>query len=220
MSKLLFNDPSDRWATTGIDRGVLYINGIGTVWAGLKSYEDRTVSPSLVQHYCEGRKYYTEVPPTNSAGKLEIYTYPDEFAPCLGIDQVGAWSSYNQARTRFSFSYRTEVVNATKLIGHKIHLVYNALVDGFEEKNSTRDASPELASIGFDLDLLPVDSGLAYPSAHYSFNTAKAGSDLTKAFEEIVYGGFESDARLPEPKEIRDLVSATGEDVFSIVFQK
>src|SRR3954452_7980951 len=84
MPALSWDQVEDRRFETGVDRGVLYIDGRGGAWNGLRSVEDATAR-SVKSFYQDGIKFLDHQVLEEFSGSLTAYTYPDEFEEIVGV---------------------------------------------------------------------------------------------------------------------------------------
>lgn len=178
----------ERNYVAGIDRGVLYpVGGGGVPWNGLISVKETSSEFDISANYVDGRQFSQQHTPGSFTATIEAVTYPDEF----------------EEQKPFGFSYRAGVGS-----GYKLHLVYNALAAIADKEYSSLDGDPAETSFSWDITTRPVPIKGSLPSAHLIVDTSLAYSWTVKAFEDLIYGTEESQARLPSPQEVLDLFDA------------
>lgn len=176
MSRLLWDQPSERDYDSGLDRGVFYpANGPAQVWNGLVSVEESPSEAEVRARYLDGRK----IGNTHGRGvfhaTVEAYTYPEEI------------------NSRFGFTYRV-----TTAFGHKIHLVYNALA-----APSTRTfAYNEASTFSWDVSTRPILLDGQHHVSHIVIDTSVAYPETIAALEDVLYGSPEAEAVLPSPADV------------------
>lgn len=121
------------------------------------------------------------------AGTLQAFTYPTSFYENVLTQK---------RRNSFGLSYR---INSGD--GHKIHLVYNALVS--TTAFNYRHAEADSFSWSFTTKAIPIPG--AKPSAHLIVNTNKAYLWTLTALEDLLYGSESGEPRLPSPEEVLDI---------------
>lgn len=199
-----------RYFHHGIDRGVLYTaDNYAVPWNGITGFDEAGNGDSSI-YYIDGRVYLADVDPTDFSGKLSAYSWPDEFAVCLGFPQAAdGFYVDSQKPTRFGFSYRTLVGSGSDgdSFGYQIHLVYKAMASFNGRTRKTINDTQEPIEFGFDLVCTPVVMPGFRPSAHYVVDTRNMTQDKIDELEIILYGDGVTPGRLPEPEEIYDLLN-------------
>jgi len=215
MSRITWNAPNERVFETGIDRAVLYLNdGSATPWNGLISVDEKG-SDGVVSSYLDGLPYLHFPIPKDYSATIEAYTYPDAFSEILGlveINDIAGMYADSQVGATFSLSYRTLIGNATEGIdyAYKIHLVYNAVVVppsfGYDSMGSDINAS----TFSWDISAVPVPVEGYRPTAHFVIDTRHMDPEIVVKLERILYGDETTDASLPEPIDVIELLAYGG----------
>lgn len=214
--KLKWDQTGERLYETGVDRGVVYpqVGGAypaGAAWNGLTGV---TLSPSGAEPtplYANNHKYLNLMSVEELGGTIEAYMYPDEFAECNGEKELVAGVRIGQQkRQQFGFAFRTLIGNDTDgtAYGYKITLVYGALASPSESTNATVNESPEAKTMSWEFSTTPVEVTGAEPTASIEINSLNVDADKLAAFEAILYGSGETEARLPLPDEVAELLAA------------
>lgn len=197
MSKLVWDNTSERLYETGISNGVLYpMNAAGNyttgvAWNGLTAV---TESPSGAESnplYADNIKYLDLRSAEDFGATVEAYTYPDEFAVCDGSASVATGVTIGQqARMPFGLCYKTIVGNDTQYedYGYKLHLVYNATAAPSEKNYQTVNDSPEAITFSWELTTTPVNVTGFKPTAHLEIDSTKADATKLAALEDLLYG--------------------------------
>lgn len=212
MSVLAWDQPGEKEYQSGVDRGVLYLpDGDAVVWNGLTSVED-TSTADIRSYFLDGRKYLEFLFPSDFAGKLTAYTYPDELDAVTGIVEGAPGLFYHdQAGTSFSLSYRTKIGNDLVGIdyGYKIHILYNVLANPDGHTLSTINESVEATEFSWSLSGKPslIADFLFRPTAHVSMDSTKVSLDEV---EDILYGTGSEDPYLPSIEELAALFGPEG----------
>lgn len=214
MSKLAWDQTSEKRYETGVDRGVVYpqVAGAypkGAAWNGLTGV---TLSPSGAEAtplYANNRKYLNLMSVEELAFTIEAFTYPDEFAECDGSASLveGVYVG-QQKRKAFGFTYRNLIGNDTEgtALGYKLHLIYGALASPSEETDTTINDSPEAKTMSWECNTTPVDIPGFEPSSHIEIDSTKVDAEKLAALEAILYGSESEEARLPLPSELITLL--------------
>ena len=203
MTRITWGDTGHRFFSTGVDRGVLFLqNGSGVPWNGLVSVNEAPSGSDAVEAHFDGKKYHSRRSPEEFSGTIEAYTYPSEFEIFLGQ----AVMHTAQARTPFNFTYRTRIGNDENGVDHAylIHIVYNALIKPTQRALQTISDSIDVATFSWDFETNPlrmgdrrgshliIDSRLAYPWA-------------LEELESILYGSTTTTSTLPSPEFLLQL---------------
>lgn len=203
MTRITWGDTGHRFFSTGVDRGVLFLqNGSGVPWNGLVSVNEAPSGSDAVEAHFDGKKYHSRRSPEEFSGTIEAYTYPSEFEIFLGQ----AVMHTAQARTPFNFTYRTRIGNDENGVDHAylIHIVYNALIKPTQRTLQTISDSIDVATFSWDFETNPlrmgdrrgshliIDSRLAYPWA-------------LEELETILYGSTTTTSTLPSPEFLLQL---------------
>lgn len=206
----VWDDPNDRYYSTGLDRGVLYPpNGNAVAWNGIISVDEASDSSSSI-YYLDGRIYLADVDPGDFKGSLSAYFWPEAFADCVGISEAAdGFYVDNQKPKRFDLSYRSLIGsgNSGDMFGYEIHLLYNVMATIGTRSRKTINASPNPTEFTFDLVATPVALPGFRPSAHYIIDTRHLGAVMVAQLEALVYGDEISALHLPTPEELYDLLA-------------
>ena len=216
MSKLVWDQTSERLYETGVDRGVVYPQvgaayPKGAAWNGLTGV---TLSPSGAEPtplYANNHKYLNLMSVEELGGNIEAYTYPDEFAECNGLATLAPGVRIGQQKRKtFGLCFRTMVGNDVDgtAYGYKLHLVYGALASPSEESNATINDSPEAKTMSWEFSTTPVEANGFEPTSHVEIDSTAVDAEKLAALEAILYGSDEEEARLPLPDEVAQIVGA------------
>jgi hypothetical protein len=214
--KLSWDQTGERLYETGVDRGVVYpqVSGAypkGAAWNGLSNV---TLSPSGAEAtplYANNHKYLNLISLEELAGSIEAYTYPDEFAECNGYKELTPGVRVGQQKRKaFGFCYRTLIGNDTEgtAYGYKITLVYGALAAPSEDANATINDSPEAKTMSWEFSTTPVEVEGFEPTASLEIICTEENKAKVEALEAILYGTGDTEARLPLPDEVKEIMAA------------
>jgi hypothetical protein len=217
MSKLVWDNAGERLYETGVQKGVLYVQGEngtypkGVAWNGLSSVSENPSGAEATAIYADDIKYLNLMSAEEYGATIEAYMYPDEFAECDGSVAVteGVYIG-QQTRKAFGFCYRSTIGNDTKGndYGHKLHLVYNALAAPSEKTYSSINDSPEVDPMSWEISTTPVPVTGHKPTATLTIDSTKVDAVKLAALEAILYGTEEEEARLPLPDEVINTLKA------------
>lgn len=218
MSKLVWDQISERLYETGVDRGVVYPQvgaayPAGAAWNGLTGV---TLSPSGAEPtplYANNHKYLNLMSVEELGGTIEAYTYPDEFAACNGLATLAPGVRIGQQKRKtFGMCFRTMVGNDVDgtAYGYKLHLVYGALASPSEESNTTINDSPEAKTMSWEFSTTPVEANGFEPTSHVEIDSTAVDAEKLAALEAVLYGSESEEARLPLPDEVATIVGTAG----------
>ena len=215
MSRLVWDNTSERFYETGVKMGVLYPADEkgqypkGVAWNGLTSVTESPSGAEATALYADDIKYLTLMSAEEFGATVEAYTYPDEFAECDGSAQLTEGVTIGQQKRKmFGLSYRTVLGNDTEGndYGYKLHMVYGAQAAPSEKGYSTINDSPEAITFSWELTTTPVNVNGFKPTACLTIDSTKVDSTKLEELEKILYGDAETEARLPLPDEIKTLM--------------
>ena len=215
MSKIVWDQTGERLYETGVKQGVLYIpaSGVyskGVAWNGLTAVTESPSGAEATALYADDIKYLNLMSNEEFGCTIEAYTYPDEFAACDGSASLAKGVNIGQQpRKTFGLCYRTTLGNDTdgNDYGYKLHMVYGCLAAPSEKAFSTINDSPEAITFSWEVSTTPVNVAGHKPTAHLEIDSTKADPVKLAALEEILYGGAETEARLPLPDEMATLMA-------------
>lgn len=215
MAKLVWDNTGDRLYETGVKNGVLYPVGEGgtyskgVAWNGLTAVTESPSGAEATALYADDIKYLNLLSTEEFGATIEAYTYPEEFAQCDGSASIAKGVSIGQqARKTFGLSYKTTLGNDVdgNDYGYKLHLIYGALAAPSEKSYATINDSPEAITFSWEITTTPVNVTGFKPTASVTIDSTKVDSEKLAALEKILYGDTETEARLPLPDEIAELM--------------
>lgn len=226
MAKLVWDQTGEHLYETGVDHGVLFPQALdgtyeaGVAWNGLTGVTESPSGAEATPLYADNIKYLNLISAEDYGITIEAYTYPEEFEECDGSKEpVRGLKFAQQVRKGFGFCYRTlqgnDVVGND--YGYKIHIVYGCKAAPSERSYETVNDSPDAITLSWEVNTTPVaftgeqTATLYKPTSHVeiesaAFTTEQAKAKLT-ALEAILYGGENTDPRLPLPDELITLLS-------------
>lgn len=202
---VLIWDSVNRSYTAGVDRGVLYIGGIGYAWNGLTGISEETDDGVNTSTYFDGVRY---VLPSNTEDfglSVDAITYPTQFSLVEGLDGIFD----KQSRGSFGFCYRVGYGS-----GYRLHLVYNAVAEPTNRSYKTLDSSGDPSTFSWDFSTLPEAISAAKPSSHVVIDSNMIAPAALAAIEALLYGTVSTTASLPT---IATLVGITGANLLLII---
>lgn len=205
MTRLDWNTVGSRIYETGIDRGVLYVDGYpGVPWNGLSSVSEAPSGGDSKSFYIDGVKYLTVVSPEEFEGTITAFTYPDEFSECDGNSEPrsGLFLTH-QRRKQFGLSYRTLIgSDQSETAGYKLHIVYNATASPSERNNESIKDSTDLSEFSWKIVCKPPAMPEYRPTAHVIIDSRQTDPSVLTTVENILYGTDSDLARIPTFTEL------------------
>ena len=216
MARLEWDKIGERFYETGVKNTVLYVQENGTypkgvAWNGVTSISESPSGAEATPLYADDIKYLNLMSNEEFGASIEAYTYPDEFAVCDGsAELVPGVNLGQQSRKSFGLCYRTTVGNDTdgNEKGYKLHIIYGCLASPSEKAYSTINDSPEAITFSWEITTTPVDVEGFKPTATIVIDSTKVDAEKLTALEAVLYGGEDSEARLPLPAELKTILSA------------
>ena len=215
MAKLVFNNVGERLFETGVKNGVLYVMGDdgayenGVVWNGLTAVTESPSGAETTPLYADDVKYVVIYAAEEFGATVEAYTYPEEFEQCDGSAAISEGITIGQqTRKSFGMCYKTSVGNDVQGqdYGYKIHIIYGAKAAPSEKSYSTINDSPEAVTFSWELSTVPVPVEGHNPTATMVIDSTRVPAEKMALIEAKLYGSEESEATLPLPNEILDLI--------------
>ena len=217
MSKLVWDKTGERLYETGVKQGVLYPQAAGgtypkgVAWNGLTNITESPSGAEATALYADDIKYLNLVSAEELGGTIEAYTYPDEFAECDGSAALteGVFIG-QQDRKTFGLCYRTTLGNDVDSNGHgyKLHLIYGALAAPSEKAYATINDSPEAITFSWEFKTTPVNVADHKPTASLTIDSTKVSETKMAALEKVLYGDDDTEARLPLPDEVVQILTS------------
>lgn len=180
----------------GVDHGVLYLGDTAVPWTGIVSIEERDTGTIDVEHYFDGQRLNVSQEIGDFEASISAYTHPEAFSEFNGYSE-------REIYRRFALSYRTRNES-----GYKLHLIYNILVQDGDRSWSTQSNKVDPSLFRWDISASAVRIPGASPAAHLAV-TSKEESTVFNYLEDILYGSFTTDARMPDPEELVELYEDT-----------
>ena len=213
MPRLTWDSTGKKYYENGVDRGVLYVDDVGTPWNGLTSISEEPSSGSSKEYYMDGIKYLQLSSSEEFAATINAYTYPKEFGVCNGTNEIRTGLMLtHQPRKSFGLSYRSFVGNDVdgNEHGYKLHIVYNALAAPSNVTHNSLNDSPSPVDFSWALTTKPPILTDYRPTAHVIVDTRYASASVVSALEDVLYGTNSLTARLPTISEVIALFDSVG----------
>ena len=215
MSKIVWDETGKRLYETGVKNGVLYLlsgSGAydkGVAWNGLTSVTESPSGAEATDLYADDTKYLSLMSAETFGATVEAYTYPDEFAECDGTAKIATGVTIGQqARKTFGLCYRTAIGNDIDGAdhGYKLHFIYGCKATPSDKGYSSINDSPEAITFSWTINTTPVTVEGFKPTASLVVDSTKVDPEKLAALEAVIYGSASTEARLPLPSEVAELV--------------
>lgn len=215
---LTWHETGSKLYETGIERGALYLRDSegaytdGEAWNGLISVTESPSGAEPTKNYADNQVYMTLLSVEEFSATIECYTYPDSFARCNGEAEPsdGVFVG-QQPRETFGMTYKTLVGNDvdSNNHGYKLHLIYGGLAAPSEKAYTTVNDSPEATTFSYELSTTPVGVEGMQPTALITIDSTKVEAQRLAELEGILYGSGDTEARLPLPDEVLEIMGGT-----------
>jgi hypothetical protein len=206
MPKLIWNAVGSRYFETGLDRGVLYLDGQpGIPWNGLTSVSESPSGGDADPLYLDGVKYLNLSTVEEFEATLTAYTYPVEFSNCDGTARARAGLFLGQQRrSPFGLCYRSRVGNDLEGAdhGYKIHLIYNALVSPSERHFGTTGENSDALDFSWKITTKPIAFPGYKPTSHLVLDSRYIDPVTLGLIEDKLYGSDSVNSHLPSFSEL------------------
>lgn len=221
--KLVWDKVGEKLWETGVDRTVLFpMNdqggyAAGVAWSGITAINESPSGAEPTKIYADNIVYGVVMSPEEDALTIEAFTYPDEYAVCIGEATVGTGAVIKQqSHKHFGLAYRTMIGNDTAGTehGYKIHIFWDCVAGASEDSNSTINDSPEQKTFSWSVTTLPVAATGFQPTASMVLDSTKVPEAKLTQIENLLYGtagegqSQGTDASLPTFDQIKDILDA------------
>lgn len=202
---------------TGVKNCALYVQDSsgaypkGVAWNGITGVTESPSGAESTKLYADDTVYANLTSAEEFGATIEAYTYPDEFAQCDGSAEIADGVLIGQqTRKVFGLAYKTTMGNDVNGndYGYKLHIIYGGKASPSEKGYSTINDSPEAMTFSWEVTTTPVSVAGHKPTASITIDSTKADAEKLAALEKILFGSSESEARLPLPDEIAELMAA------------
>lgn len=221
--KLVWDKVGEKLWETGVDRTVLFpMNdqggyATGVAWSGITAINESPSGAEPTKIYADNIVYGVVMSPEEDALTIEAFTYPDEYAVCIGEATVGTGAVIKQqSHKHFGLAYRTMIGNDTAGTehGYKIHIFWDCVAGASEDNNSTINDSPEQKSFSWSVTTLPVAATGFQPTASMVLDSTKVPEAKLTQIENLLYGtagegqSQGTDASLPTFDALKTILTA------------
>lgn len=213
MTALTWHESGKNQYEMGTNHGVLYPMdftgkyGTGVSWNGLTKVTESPDGAKANDMYADNMKYASLRSAETFGATIEAYTFPDEFIPCDGGNEITQGVVYGQQnRSKFGFCYRTEIgTDANQNAGYKLHLVYGATASPSEKSYESVNESPKGMTFSWKIDTDPVaveGHPELKPVATITIDSTKVDAKKLSDLEKKLYGDTTGTPTLPLPGEV------------------
>ena len=217
MAKLVWDQVGEKLWETGVDRTVLFpMNASGgynkgVAWSGITAINEAPSGAEPTKIYADNIVYGVVMSPEEDALTIEAFTYPDEYAECIGEAELGEGVTIKQqTHKHFGLAYRSMIGNDTEGTNHgyKIHIFYDCVSGASEDSNSTINDSPEQKTFSWSVTTLPVSVDGFQPTSSIVIDSTKVTKTKLDQIEELLYGAESKESSLPDPAAIKAILDA------------
>jgi len=213
LSRLIWDESTEKIYETGLDRGVLYIpTGLpdwpGWVWNGLTSVvkkNNRTVDSVSF----DGKKIHNFVVSGAYEATLTALTYPIQMTELEGSRKIseGVYLTDQQPKM-FGLSYRSLIGDGVQgdALGYKINIVYNLIAIPADRSDETQSDEATAGEFEWSLIASPSDVLGFRPTAHIVIDSRFADQQLLEQIENIIYGNDLEQAYLPAMEDLLQIL--------------
>jgi hypothetical protein len=208
LTRLGWDSIGDHVYERGVDRGVLYVDGLdGVAWNGLITVSEKP-SGGHQPYYIDGSKFNQDSASEDFDLTIDAFTYPSEFESCEGIDSfnTGLYLT-SQPRKSFGFSYRTLIGNDTSSdAGYKIHIVYNAMAMPTGRNNLSESSQVNPLIFSWDVQTVPIPIPGFKSTSHIVIDSRVISGPALSGIEDILYGSGSTAPRIPTVSELSAVI--------------
>lgn len=219
MSKLVWDQDSQKVYETGVSNGVLFVKtdgvyGTGVAWNGLINVTEKPTGAEPNPVYADNIKYLNLISKEELEASVEAYTYPKEFEACDGLSEIETGVNVGQqARSEFALVYKSLIGDGSvgTDLGYKINIIYGAMAKPSEKAHGTVNDKPEAMTFSWDLTTTPVTATIGekqITTANVVIDSTKVDAAKLATIEAALYGTSEGDPRLPFPDEIATILAS------------
>lgn len=222
FSPLAWDQSGEKIFETGVSNVALYVASNGTypkgvAWNGVTSIEESPSGAESNAIYADNIKYANLISNEDFSATITAYTYPDEFAACDGSVELATGVSIGQQKRKtFGLAWKSLIGNdeVGTDYGYKLKLMYGGTAAPSSRSNSTTNESQEAMEMSWEISTIPVEVTGHKPTSLVTIDSTKFTTEAQKAklaaFEKVLYGSTDAQARLPLPTEVASLLSAAG----------
>lgn len=186
----------------GLDRGMLYVDTVGTPWVGLTGIDFSPAGGGLEPRYLDGRLVTIAETPNEYSGRVTAFTKPDEFLPCLGTRVLNGLQIHNQPSKPFDLTYRRMANASDGTTGYEIIFVYGCRTQDGSRTDATTTDTTDIQSLSWDLTAVPVSIPGFRPTPVFTISTRSVSATKIASIERILYGAAGAAPRMPTISEL------------------
>jgi hypothetical protein len=218
MARISWTNTGERVFEAGIDRGVLYVDGIsGVPWIGLVGVNKKQSGGEAKPRYQDGLKIGNRTSPEQFEATIEAFTYPLEFEQCDGTHRSDNGLRITQQRRKsFGMAYRSTVGNDVEGLSHgyKLHILYNLKAEPSEHGYQTLTDASEPITFNWNVTSRAVQILGHRPTAHFIVDSRDVPSSLLQSLEDILYGTVSTEPTLLSPGELLFLFDSFEDTIY------
>lgn len=218
MTKILWDETTNRDYETGVDRGIIRSkSGLMIPWNGLRSVDETPENAGSSETFFDGKKIENRSEKTYYSASISGYNLPSQFdenhsvlldaiQEIVGEVRVsGGLYLTSQKKREFDFCYRT-MINDTD---YKIHMVWDAVISQSSSGYTTLSDSIKVNEYKWTVYAIPprtfdlstfTDPFL--PTSHFVVDTRQVDPLKLAIFETILYGTPDTFPHFPTQNEM------------------
>lgn len=218
MTRIDFMSPSVRSYQHGLNRGMLFVEGLEpAVWSGLTSVQKTNNMGEFRPLYYDGLLYgHANTPSYTPEFQVEAISTPVQFRYCEGKKRMfrGLWVA-DQEKRMFGFAYQTEGFDNGESY-KMLHVVNRARLESSQNSWDTReqDVSIQTQSLTIrttvDATIVPEDlediSFSKKAGSYVVIDSRKVSASIFSDIETLIYGLGGSTPVLPSSSYLIDLI--------------
>ena len=223
-TRLEWDTSGEKYYHAGVSNVVYYPQtsggyGAGEAWNGVSDVQDKPSGAEATEFWADNILYANVMSAEKYAASLTCYHFPHGFLAANGVAEVVPGVRIGQQpRKGFGLCYRTEIGNdEDESIGYELNLVYGLKASPAEIDNKTKNDSPELREMSFEMSSTPVKVTGHKPTSILTISSLDFSAAQMEALEDVLYGSNSADATLPLPDEVAAIM---GSEVYEIVLNK
>lgn len=214
MSKLQWDKTGERYYETGVDRVVIYALGSAEAWSGVTAINESPSGAEPTKIYADNMVYGVIMSPEEDSITIEAFQYPELFNRAIGRRRL-AQGAYilQQDRVPFALCWRSIIGNdLNNDAGYKLHIVPILYASSSEDSSTTINDSPEQKSYSWSATAMPYKVGDSINTSSFVLDSRKFDKsgrwNALLAVEDMLYGTDKTDATMPTPAKILELMAS------------
>lgn len=214
MARLKWDKAGERFWETGVDRVVLYIGNSAEAWSGVTAINESPSGAEPTKIYADNVVYGVVMSPEEDSLTIEAFQYPELFNRAIGRAEL-AKGAYvlQQDRVPIGLCWRSKIgSDLDKDVGYKLHIVPILYSSSSEDSSATINDSPEQKNFSWSATAIPFEVGNDISTSSFVLDSRKFDKsgkwNALQAVEDFLYGTDKTDAKMPTPAKILELIDS------------